>query len=72
MKKQGTFRLALAVFAFGLSFSFSSVAAFDWCAACENDLQRCLDANIKTDQQCYTTYFSCMRRGDGQGHPCPL
>lgn len=72
MKKQGTVRLALALFAFGLSFSLSSVAAWNPCAACESAYEQCLDADVQTDQECTTTYLGCMRRGDGQGHPCPL
>lgn len=71
MKQQGITRLALAVFAFGLSLSLSAFAAPNPCVICETTYQRCLDANILTDQQCTTNYLGCMRRGDGHA-PCPL
>jgi len=71
MKQQGTIRLSLAVFAFGLSLSLSAFALPSPCAICEATYEKCLTDNILTDQQCTTNYLGCMRRGDGR-HPCPL
>lgn len=71
MKQQGTIRLALALFAFGLSFSLSAIAAPSPCVICETTYENCLNADVLSDQQCTTNYLGCMRRGDGR-HPCPL
>lgn len=70
MNKQGTARLALALFAFGLSFSLSALAADNPCVICETTFEKCLADDILTDQKCLSNYNACMDRGDGR-HPCP-
>lgn len=66
--KQGTIRIALSVFAFGLALS-AVAAPTNPCQICEDNYTRCMTGTDTS--KCWSVYLGCMRRGDGQ-HPCPL